>query len=302
MSGIGVDLRPSSCRVIVRETSSVGAVTHHVTDGVRRTIPFAASAEGAWGSAAARIVSGPPVDRQARVLFWRGLRRRLQDHLGGIRPDLRDGYGLTVACEDVHHRTELASELVEAGFVGPKVIGPVEALMACLVQEQPAEFDADIVLAAVFVGETRVEVSAAQFDARRRIVRWWRAPFVEGVGHAIWRDHVRSMLSERYAEQPGAALEAGIDDSILDLARDLSSSSPNGTLWRGVGSGLLFSPIVFNRSEMSNWPGVRRLRLTLQAALTEAGQAFGVSRPAMVAIGGALYAAFRKRDADAKAS
>lgn len=286
MNGIGIDLNASVCRVQFGETLAGRCVHHAMSDGVRRCIPRIVGSRGSWASEAAAdaaLQAGP----DAELAFWRGLQKRLRDHLGGLRPDPRDGWRVTVACECEPDKKTLLRDLGAVGLERCALISPTDALIAAFATSTDAAAFAGRVVVSIAVGELQAEVRAVRLGARARPGARSACAVLAGLGHGAWRDHLRQVLYERLPQEPGLSRRLAIDDSIAAYARDFAQGAADcDRAWFGAGSDQLFSEVTARRGDMREWPQVRVLEARLPLAVAAAARELGEPEPSLIVLGG----------------
>lgn len=286
MNGIGIDLGATVCRVQLGESVAGRSVQQPLSDGVRRCIPRLIGSSGSWASAAAAdttTLAGPDAD----LAFWRGLQKRLRNHLGGLRPDPRDGWRVTVACESECDTATLQGNLVAAGFERCTLIAPSDALIAAYAISADAASLAGRVVVSIAIGEMQAEVRAVRLGARARQGEQSARAVLPGLGHGVWRDHLRKVLYERLPEEPNLSRRLAIDDSIAAYAREFSQGPvDHDRAWFGAGSDQLFSAVTTRRGDMHQWPHVRLLEARLPLAVAAAVRELGDADPALIILGG----------------
>jgi hypothetical protein len=286
VNGIGIDFGATVCRVQVGETVAGRCVHHAMSDGVRRCIPRLAGSGGSWASGAAddaTLLEGPDAD----LAFWRGLQKRLRNHLGGLRPDPRDGWRVTVAYEGEPDTTTLRRNLTAVGFERCTLISPTDALIAAYATSPDAAQFAGRVVVSVSIGELQGEVRAVRLGARARLGVQSARAVLAGLGHGVWRDHLRQVLYERLPQEPGLSRRLAIDDSIAAYAREFAQGAVDqDRAWFGAGSDQLFSAVTARRGDMRQWPQVRVLEARMSLAVAAAARELGEAEPALIVLGG----------------
>ena len=285
MTGIGIDVQRTSLRIVIAEPVDETLAHHNVTDGARRQIPMLVAADGSWGSAAAS--NAESASGAGSVAFWRGLYQRLQDHLGGLRPDPRDGCRLTFAVEAGmrDEGTSRSAILDAAGYERVRTIDPADAVLSACLAGHANALGAERILVGVAVGEEAVQVRGVMIGGGR-VVAATDGVTIDGVGHGFWRDHLYALLSDRAPEFERGTARLAVNDSIAQFAERLSLAHANEEVaWRGAGSQMLFAPMMVTQRDARTWPRVRIIESALpeavRAAITQLGTA-----DAVVGIGG----------------
>lgn len=303
---IGLDVQPSHSVVVEWDGTTPGAF-RPIGDGVRRAVPHALGAKGAWASAAVPpSVLPAEVGSLAELMPWRvdpwsvpflrGLADRLGRYIGLPAATHRHGYHLWVVGDD---SAERRAALDAAGLADVTFVDPADAALAEWLsggaRGVPADHAFQGHVVAVACGEESTVVDAFRVDGRTRprIVRVpaARRHIPSGIGPVTLRVVTellrRRVRHDRPVNVPallGAVAEYGqIVAATADGAR---GGVPQPVEWDGPLAELLPTPFALRQADIDDFPETRALVRQLRAALADANVLAGDDEDAVVVLGG----------------
>ncbi|MGW1963744.1 hypothetical protein ACWCPD_26360 [Streptomyces sp. NPDC001935] len=289
---IGIDPQHLRTTVVLREGEGTAARLAPVGDGVRRSIPNAADAQGRWGSEAAehRLAGVRPTDADGELYGWRceawspefraGLHRRLTRYLGEVEPVPLHGYRTCVAVPP------LGQAGTDPCWPETEPVGPTDALVCRWLTAGP---DAREVVA-VAVGDTWTLTGAYRVRDTADGPHVTRVGTLrETEGTAAWRGTLLRRVLDRC---PPAVLGQRILsalDGVDEFATGLRTGDQDRQVtWSGPLADVLYTPLKMTPRQFmagaETGPATAGLVLAVQRAVRDLGA--GAEEGPLIVVGG----------------
>ncbi|MGW1165657.1 hypothetical protein [Streptomyces sp. NPDC002550] len=291
---IGVDPQHLRTTVVLREGDGPAARLAPVGDGVRRSVPNAADADGRWGSEAAaqRLAGARPTDADTELYGWRcdawspefraGLHRRLTRYLGEVPPVPLHGYRTCVAVPP--------SGPAEADECWPEAepVGPTDALLCRWLAGGPVAR----AVVAVAVGDTWSLTGAYRLEDTAdgpRVTRAGTLRRADGTG--TWRSALLRRVLDRCPPAALGPLVLAVLDGVEDFATGLRLGDPDRQVtWAGPLADILYTPLKLTPRQFmagpETGPAVAGLTLAVQSAVRDLGAGAGDAEAPLIVLGG----------------